>query len=85
MARLAPSNEQNGIMEENVPGTYYLKETCIDCDLCRQTAPFFFARQHAGNAGYTYVQRQPLTLQEERACREALDACPVEAIGYKLA
>ena len=85
MARLAPSNKQNGIIEESVPGAYHVKDTCIDCDLCRQTAPFFFARKNVGNVGYTYVQRQPLTLHEERACREALDACPVEAIGYKLA
>ena len=83
MARLAPSNDNGGIVPESVPGSYFVKETCIDCDLCRQTAPLFFARKNVGNAGYTYVQRQPLTLQEERACREALDACPVEAIGYK--
>ena len=65
-------------------GEYFVKDTCIDCDLCRQTAPLYFARKHVGNAGTTYVQRQPLTLSEERLCRDALEACPVEAIGYKL-
>ena len=64
---------------------YFVKDTCIDCDLCRQTAPQFFTRKHVGNMGMTYVQRQPLTLAEERSCRDALEACPVEAIGYKLA
>lgn len=65
-------------------GEYFVKDTCIDCDLCRQTAPLYFARTQVGNAGTTYVQRQPLTLAEERFCRDALEACPVEAIGYKL-
>ena len=80
MARLAPSQ----IIPETVPEGFFVKDTCIDCDLCRQTAPQFFARKHVGNMGYTYVERQPLTLSDERACREALESCPVEAIGYKL-
>jgi ferredoxin len=76
---------ESGTVEASAEGAYFVKDTCIDCDLCRQTAPFAFGRKHVGNAGYTYVERQPLTLQEERMCRESLDACPVEAIGYKLA
>ncbi len=27
---------------ENVPGRYYVDVTCIDCDLCRETAPHKF-------------------------------------------
>ena len=79
MARLAPSN---GTQQE--AGEYFIKDTCIDCDLCRNTAPLFFARKYTGNGGITTVERQPLTLQEHHACRDALEACPVEAIGYKL-
>ena len=85
MARLAVSKVDRGIYEESASGAYCMKDAYIDCDLCRQTAPFFFARKQTGNVGSTYVQRQPLTLHEERARREALDACPVDAIGYKLA
>jgi ferredoxin len=77
MARLAPTND----FTERT-GEY--KDTCIDCDLCRQTAPQFSTRRWVGNTGITEVQRQPLTLQEHHACRDALEACPVEAIGYKL-
>jgi ferredoxin len=79
MARLAPTNE----FTERA-GEYFIKDTCIDCDLCRQTAPLFFTRRSVGNAGITEVPRQPLTLQEHHTCRDALEACPVEAIGYKL-
>lgn len=80
MARLAPAPTAT----EDETGEYFVRDTCIDCDLCRQTAPLYFARKHVGNAGTTYVQRQPLTLSEQRSCRDALEACPVEAIGYKL-
>ena len=34
-------------VSENVPGRFYVDETCIDCDLCRETAPGNFVRQDA--------------------------------------
>jgi ferredoxin len=64
---------------ENVAGRYYVDVTCIDCDLCRETAPANFTRQDA--EGYSYVARQPATPAEEAACLAALEECPVEAIG----
>ena len=30
--------------EKNVPGKFYVDSNCIDCDLCRDSAPDFFAR-----------------------------------------
>jgi ferredoxin len=64
---------------ENVPGAFYVDRTCIDCDLCRETAPANFARQE--DEGYSFVSRQPETPDEIAACDAALDECPVEAIG----
>ena len=64
---------------ENVPGRFYVDATCIDCDLCRETAPRNFVRQDDG--GYSYVLRQPRDAAEEAACLAALEECPVEAIG----
>ncbi len=64
---------------ENVPGTYYVDTTCIDCDVCRDIAPDNFVRQD--DEGYSYVYRQPKNEQEISLCKEALEACPVEAIG----
>lgn len=66
-------------LAENVPGRYYVDRTCIDCDLCRETAPANFLR-HDGK-GYSYVMRQPRDAAEEAACQSALAYCPVEAIG----
>jgi ferredoxin len=64
---------------ENVPGKYYVDEQCIDCDLCRETAPAFFARNDKGS--YTYLQAQPTNAADTELCEEAVRNCPVEAIG----
>jgi ferredoxin len=36
--------ERNDRLAQNVPGRYYVDSTCIDCDMCRSTAPDFFKR-----------------------------------------
>jgi len=64
---------------ENVNGKFYVDEQCIDCDLCRETAPENFTRNEDG--GYSYVYKQPENAEEEALCMEALEGCPVEAIG----
>lgn len=64
---------------DNVPGKYYVDDQCIDCDLCRETAPDNFTRND--NGGYSYVFKQPTTPEEEARCKEAMEGCPVEAIG----
>src|SRR5262249_46451848 len=64
---------------ENVAGTFYVDDQCIDCDLCRETAPASFKRNDHG--GHTYVYKQPETPEEEALCKEAMEGCPVEAIG----
>jgi ferredoxin len=64
---------------ENLPGKYYVDNQCIDCDLCRETAPSNFGRNDDG--GYSYVYKQPGSPEEEKLCKEAMEGCPVEAIG----
>jgi ferredoxin len=64
---------------ENPGGRYYVDTQCIDCDVCRVTAPGNFERQE--EKGYSFVRRQPETSEEEVQCQEAMDCCPVEAIG----
>lgn len=66
-------------VESNVPGPWYVDSQCIDCDLCRQTAPANFERNE--DEGYSYVFKQPETEDEREQCQEALEECPVEAIG----
>jgi ferredoxin len=64
---------------ENVPGKYYCDSQCINCGACRATAPDFFAAEET--KGYSYVKAQPTDAASEALCREALDGCPVGAIG----
>ena len=64
---------------DNVAGRYYVDSQCIDCDVCRVTAPANFQREET--RGYSYVFRQPEGADQEAQCQEAMDSCPVEAIG----
>ena len=64
---------------ENAAGKFYVDEQCIDCDLCRETAPANFKRNDDG--GHSYVYKQPESPEEDRLCKEAMEGCPVEAIG----
>lgn len=71
--------DRNDKVASNIEGPYYVDTSCIDCDLCRQTAPDFFERNEAD--GYTFVCKQPETDDEIAQFREAMEECPVEAIG----
>jgi ferredoxin len=64
---------------ENVVGEFYVDSQCIDCDLCRETAPNNFMRED--DEGYSYVFKQPENEEEREQCLEAMEGCPVEAIG----
>ena len=48
--------------KDNVKGRFYVDEECIDCDLCRETAPDNFTRNDDG--GYSYVYKQPENEEE---------------------
>ena len=66
-------------LAENAPGKFYVDDQCIDCDACRETAPDFFKRND--ERGYSFVYRQPQSADDVALCYEALEGCPVEAIG----
>jgi len=65
--------------EDNAPGKFYVDEECIDCDLCREIAPTMYHRNDDG--GYSFVAKQPEGEEEEELAKEAMEGCPVEAIG----
>ncbi len=66
-------------LPENKSGKFYVDNQCIDCDVCRDTSPKNFTRNDEN--GYSFVCKEPKTLEEFELCEEARDACPVEAIG----
>lgn len=65
--------------ENSGPGKFYVDDQCIDCDACRATAPDNFARDD--EKGYSFVSKQPENETEMQLCVEAMEGCPVEAIG----
>ncbi len=66
-------------VDSNIAGKWYVDHECIDCDLCRTTAPENFRANE--DEGYSYIYKQPTTGEEEELCQQALEECPVEAIG----
>ncbi len=66
-------------LADNAAGDWFVDETCIDCDLCRQIAPETFVR--SARAGQSVVGRQPATAEDERRAAMALVACPTASIG----
>lgn len=65
--------------KENANGKFYVDQTCIACDACVTTAPNCFSMNE--DDGHAYLTKQPATPEEEDLCREAMEGCPVEAIG----
>lgn len=64
---------------QNVPGPFFVDAACIDCDTCRCIGPDHFARDE--EEGYSYVCAQPTNEEEVDLMEEAMDCCPVDAIG----
>lgn len=74
-----PMPDINERLPENSEGRFYVDNTCIDCDQCRDTAPAFFRRHD--DLQSSYVHRQPETQEEIELCMDAMDGCPTESIG----
>ena len=66
-------------VKENVAGAYYVDSSCIDCDVCRDTAPDNFMRSDETAIPLSTSNRR--TRKSEQLCDEAISCCPVEAIG----
>jgi ferredoxin len=71
--------DKNDKLPNQPEGKFYVDSQCIDCNLCRETAPDNFRRDD--DSGYSYVYKQPGSSDEEKLSQEAMEACPVEAIG----
>jgi ferredoxin len=71
--------DRNQRLPANVPGPYYVDDTCIDCDLCRSTAPGVFRRND--DEAHSFVWHQPATPEELAAAEQAREECPTDTIG----
>lgn len=64
---------------ENIKGKYYVDRSCIACDACAISAPDNFIIDD--DEGHAYVSKQPENEEQIELCVEAMEGCPVEAIG----
>lgn len=71
--------DKNDTWPENAKGKFYVDRTCIACDACCIVAPDNFKMHEID--GHAFLTKQPATPQEEDQCKEAMEGCPVEAIG----
>jgi len=54
-------------------------ELCIACGACEEVCPEVFILED----DLAEVKHDPVPLEFEEACREAMEVCPVEAISLK--
>ena len=55
---------------------YFVNDQCIGCETCVDIAPDYFVVKN----DLAYVLRQPESDEGDNLCREAMEACPVDAI-----
>jgi len=74
--------------EDNAPGestidgkrvSFYVDTACIICSVCIYEAPNNF--KESDDATHDVVFKQPESSEELEECYNALDSCPVDAIG----
>ncbi len=65
--------------EDNVAGEFYVDKECILCSLCVDVAPENFKEAEDGD--HDIVYKQPEDDDEKAACMDAMEQCPVDAIG----
>ena len=74
--------------EDNTPGTvtiggqtvsFYVDKECILCSVCSDAAPNNF--RMSDDEDHDICYKQPEDDEELAQCYEALENCPVEAIG----
>ena len=69
----------NRAYSENISGNFFVDDTCIDCDLCRQIAPSVFKEEY----DHSVVYSQPGSPDETHRAAMALVACPTGSIGTR--
>ncbi len=66
-------------LPQNLAGKYYVDGSCIDCDMCRATAPEFFGRDD--DAGMSFVRQQPVTEDDIAKVEQVILDCATASIG----
>ena len=73
---MASKNDKN---KDNIEGVFYVDSQCIACDVCVAEAPKNFSMNDI--QGHAFVKLQPKSENDLKNCSNAMDLCPVNAIG----
>jgi ferredoxin len=71
--------DPNDKWEDSVSGKFYVDKECILCSVCSDAAPSNF--RMSDDEDHDICFKQPGDEEELAQCYEALENCPVEAIG----
>jgi len=71
--------DKTRILKENVPGKWYVDDSCTPCHVCLEEAPKLL--RYNEDQTYVYFFKQPETPEELDAAQRALDICPTGSIG----
>ncbi|PJZ50690.1 ferredoxin [Leptospira saintgironsiae] len=71
--------DKNDKVPENVPGKFYIDNSCVPCNDCLEEAPQLL--KYTDDESKVYFHKQPASPEEAVAARKAMEICPVEAIG----
>ena len=79
-----PTNKWEDNVVENVTiedktVSFYVDKECILCSVCSDAAPNNF--RMSDDEDHDIVYKQPCDEEELEQCYEAMENCPVEAIG----
>lgn len=67
---------------ENVPGPWYVDDTCTPCRTCLEIpGAEGLIRYDSADETYVYFHKQPETPEETTCAEEMLAVCPQNAIG----
>ena len=66
-------------LPENVPGKWYVDDTCTPCHVCLDEAPDLL--KYNDDETYVYFFKQPDTPELEETAEAALEICPTGSIG----
>jgi ferredoxin len=81
--------DPTNVWEDNVGGTsvingkkygFYVDKECILCSVCSDAAPNNF--RMSDDEDHDICYKQPENAEELEQCNEAMENCPVEAIGH---
>jgi ferredoxin len=71
--------DRNARLSQNVPGPFYVDSECIGCTQCVAVAEGLFGFDEDNDVAF--VKKQPEGDEEEKLARQAIEECPVQAIG----